>query len=209
MDIRTKLVSFGDSLYYQTLEKELTGMKSVLDLGCGGKSPLAKVKKTFYSVGFDIFKKSIEKSKKVHIHDAYKQGDVMKIDTYFKKKSFDCVVALDLIEHLPKRDGFALLKKMETLARKKVIVLTPNGFYKQEPYEENPFQMHKSGWVLEDFTMQGYKSFGMRGIKYLRGEYATITLRPWIVWAAISVLSQPFFYFLPSMSYQLLAIKKL
>ena len=39
-------------------------MESVLDVGCGSNSPLAKIKKNFYLVGVDVFEPSIKKSKK-------------------------------------------------------------------------------------------------------------------------------------------------
>jgi SAM-dependent methyltransferase len=209
MSLRTTLVSLGDYLYYNTLARELSDMESVLDVGCGARSPLAKIPKHFYSVGIDIFKPSIEASKKNKIHDKYVLSDVMSINKHYKKKSFDAVVALDLIEHIPKKDGFKLLKLMEEIARKKVIVLTPNGFYSQDPYEDNPYQIHKSGWEYEDFVKNGYACYGMRGIKSLRGEYATITLKPWIVWATLSTLSQPLYYFMPKHAHQLLAVKNI
>ena len=118
-DIRQILTTIGDWFYYQKLESELKGMSSVLDLGCGSNSPLSKIKKNFFSVGVDIFEPSIKKSKKNKIHDEYKIADVLEIDKFFKRKSFDVVVALDLIEHLKKKDGLRLLKKMEVIGRKK------------------------------------------------------------------------------------------
>lgn len=208
MNIRIKLVNIGDSFYYRILEKELSGMKSVLDVGCGSSSPLAKVKKNFYSVGVDAFKPSIKKSKKDRIHNDYKLGDVLKIGKYFPEKSFDAVVALDLIEHLEKKDGFNLLKQMESIAKKKIILMTPNGFVAQHPLEDNPYQIHKSGWGILDFKKMRYKVYGIRGFKFIRGEYATIKYKPWFLWGAVSVISQfPTFYF-PAFAYQLLVVKE-
>lgn len=209
VNIRPKLVAWGDSFYYQALARELTGMDSVLDLGCGSNSPLAKVPKTFHSTGVDIFAESIEKSKEKKIHDDYILSDILSVEKKLPKQKFDAVIALDVIEHLSKKDGIKLLSLMERLAKRKVLLLTPNGFYKQEPYENNPYQIHRSGWYANDFASLGYRCYGMRGLKYLRGEYATITLKPWIFWATVSVLSQPLFYFFPKFAYQLLAVKKI
>ena len=39
---------------------------------------------------------------------------------------------------------------MEKVARKKVIVFTPNGFVPQRPYDGNPFQEHLSGWSVDE-----------------------------------------------------------
>ncbi len=205
--LRNLLVTFGDSLYYWLLSRELSGMKSVLDVGCGARSPLAKVPKTFRSVGVDIFEESIQKSKRAHIHDEYVRSDVAQIGEKFRSKSFDAVVALDLIEHLTKDEGEKLILSMERVARKKVIIMTPNGFYMQEPYEANPYQVHKSGWETDDFTKRGFKVWGIRGLKVLRGEYATIRWKPWIIWGTISALSQYPLLWFPRLSHQLFAVK--
>lgn len=203
------LINLGDWFYYHCLSRELKGMDSVLDLGCGSWSPLQKIKKDFFSVGVDIFQPVIGRIKRNKIHDEYKIVDVMQIDKFFKKKSFDAVIALDLTEHLKKKEGLTLLKRMESIGRKKVIVLTPNGFTDQDPAQGNPYQVHQSGWQVEDFARRGYRVYGMRGLKFIRGQWATIKYRPWFFWAVVSVFSQPFVYFLPQLAYQLFAVKKI
>lgn len=210
MTIRQWLVDIGDASYYSTLEKELEGMESVLDVGCGDNSPLVRVKKKFRSVGVDTFAPSIKKSKKNKIHDDYKIGDILELDSFFKPKSFDAVIALDVVEHFVKQDALNLIKSMEKVARKKVIILTPNGFAKQDAYNGNPFQEHKSGWSISDFKKLGYKIRGMRGFKLIRGGEgcATIKFKPWVLWGIISTLSQPVAYFIPELACQLMAVKK-
>lgn len=207
--MRKKLTRLGDFFYYQSLEKNLKNAESVLDVGCGGSSPLGKVKKTFRSVGLDIFEPSIKKSKKAKIHDDYKLGDIKKVNTFFKPKSFDAVVALDIIEHLTRKEGLDLLEKIEKIAKKEIIILTPNGFTNQDPYDNNPFQIHKSGWTAGDFRKRGYRVFGMRGLRFIRGECATIKYKPWFFWGTISVLSEVFTYFFPYFAYQLFAVKEI
>lgn len=206
--LRKVLVKLGDSFYYSTLQKELNGVKTVLDVACGARSPLAEFRKKFYSVGIDIFKPSIEKSKKAKLHDEYKVGNVLNLDKFFKNKSFDVVVALDIIEHLEKKDGLKLLEQMEKIAKDKVIVLTPYGFTQQHSYDKNPYQIHKSGWYPKEFSKRGYKVLGMRGFRFIRGEYATIKYKPWLFWGIISTFSQYISFMFPDISYQLIAIKK-
>jgi 2-polyprenyl-3-methyl-5-hydroxy-6-metoxy-1,4-benzoquinol methylase len=202
------LVEFGDAFYYRCLQRELHGCASVLDVGCGANSPLRKVKGKFRSEGVDLYRPSLKKSRQAKIHDRYRLSDVRKIDKLYKAKSFDAVIALDLVEHLKKGEGLALLKKMEKIARKKVIVMTPNGFTKQDPLEGNPHQVHQSGWRVKDFEKQGYRVYGLRGLKFIRGECATIKFRPWIFWGAIASLSELVLYFFPKIAYQLLAVKE-
>lgn len=206
--LRRTFVGIGDWSYYSLLDRELQDITSVLDVGCGSNSPLAKVRKRFYSIGVDAFGPSIEKSKKLGIHDAYKKGNVLTIDRMFGKKKFDAVIALDIIEHLEKKQGYELIKKMSKLAAKRVIIMTPNGFYKQEPYEGNTYQIHRSGWNIDDFLTLGFTVRGIRGLKWLRGEYATLRWKPWVAWGIISVLSEPFVYFFPRLAYQLFAVKE-
>lgn len=209
MAIRQWLVEIGDLAYFKALEKELKGMESVLDIGCGENSPIAKFKKNFYSFGIDVFRPSIQISKKAQIHDDYKVGDILKIDRFFNPKSFDAVIALDVVEHFPKKDGLKLIALMERIAKKKVIIFTPYGFTQQHPYDGNPFQKHKSGWNIEELRKMGYKVYGMRGFRFIRGEYATIKYKPWFFWGALSTVSQFFVYNYPNLAYQLLAVKKI
>ena len=56
----------------------------------------------------------------------------------FPPTSFDVVVAVDVLEHLERTDGFDLLEAMEQLARQRVVVFTPNGFVAQGAREGNP-----------------------------------------------------------------------
>lgn len=73
--------------------------------------------------------------------------------------SVDTVMIMDVIEHLEKEDGQALLRESERLARGQVIVFTPLGFIPQGDTEEKDawgldgtaWQVHKSGWLPEDF----------------------------------------------------------
>ncbi|KKR91384.1 MAG: hypothetical protein UU42_C0013G0015 [Candidatus Woesebacteria bacterium GW2011_GWA1_41_13b] len=209
MNIGFWLSDIGDVLYYKALAWHLRDITSVLDVGCGSNSPLKKVPKHFYAVGVDAFEPSIQKSRELKIHDAYKKGDVLAIDRLLGKKQFDAVIALDVIEHLAKKQGYELIRKMSWLAKQKIIIMTPNGFYKQDPYDGNKWQIHRSGWTVDDFYKAGFTVRGIRGLKWLRGEYATLKWKPWIFWGIVSVLTEPLVYFLPRLAYQLFAVKEI
>jgi Methyltransferase domain len=83
--------------------------------------------------------------------------DVMKT---IPARSVDSVFLIDLIEHLDKEEGHALLAECHRVARKQIILFTPLGFAKQD-YElgdadgwgmhGSGWQVHKSGWTPEDF----------------------------------------------------------
>lgn len=75
---------------------------------------------------------------------------------------FDAVLALDIIEHLPKDEGFELIAEAERVASKFVLFFTPLGFVSQHCEGTDSWglhgcewQEHRSGWMPEDFP--GYE----------------------------------------------------
>jgi len=191
------------------LENLLSDCNSVLDLGCGDNSPVGFIGRKKYLVGIDGFKKSILKSKKLNIHDEYLHKDILNVEKDFKRRSFDAVIALDVIEHLEKKDGYKLVKLMENLAVKKVIILTPNGFINQTG-EGNDLQEHLSGWNVSDFKKLGFKILGRYGLKSLRKEKAELKYKPKILWSLISEVSNLFYTRSnPKKAYSLLVVKEL
>lgn len=83
-------------------------------------------------------------------------------------KKVDAVVSIQNIEHLEKSSGIELIQNLETIAKKLIIIETPNGFVAQSGTLENPFQEHLSGWSVGDFEKLGYKVLGTTGLKLLR-----------------------------------------
>ena len=53
-------------------------------------------------------------------------ADIRKIG--FRPKSFDAVLALDVLKQLTKVDGLNLIKNMEKIAKRFIVPFTPNGF---------------------------------------------------------------------------------
>jgi SAM-dependent methyltransferase len=193
--------------YQVELEKAIGSCKTVLDVGCGSLSPIKPFSKKFYSVGVDAFEPSIKRSRKQKIHDEYYKMDILDIGKKFKSNSFDCVLASDVIEHLTKNDGLKLLRRMEKIAKNKVIIFTPNGFLPQGAYEDNPWQVHKSGWSVREMKRKGYKIVGINGWKPLRGESAAIRFWPKYFWMIVSDITQWFVRNNPEKAFQILCIK--
>lgn len=179
--------------YTLELEALLTDCDTILDLGCGIDSPLryiSSLNKKF-TVGVDAYKPVIEQSRKKRIHNKYVMMNLNEIQSKFLDKSFDAVIALDVIEHFKKSEGDALRRNMERIAKKRVIISTPNGFITSETnaVSDNPFQQHFSGWVVNTFKKCGYRVIGMYGWKPLRGEGAILRFKPKIVWGMFSELT--------------------
>jgi len=91
---------------------------SVLDLGCG-LSPFAD---EIGGVGVDYSPRTISKCEQLYPDTKFVCSDILR--TPFKDKTFDTVVAGEVIEHLEKPE--LLIKEMVRLARKRIILSTPH-----------------------------------------------------------------------------------
>lgn len=189
------------------LEKAVGNSKTLLDVGCGSNSPIFPFSHKLHAIGVDAFLPSIDKSKQANIHSEYHQIDVLDITNHFDANSIDCVLASDLIEHLTKEDGYILLSAMEKIAKQRIIIFTPNGFLEQGVYDNNPFQLHLSGWTVQEMEDLGYKVIGIAGWKPIRGEYAAVRFKPKFLWTIISDLTQIFVRNNPKYAFQILCIK--
>jgi len=187
------------------MKSELVGCDTVLDLGCGHLSPIHRCNIPF-SVGVELSEPSLQESKRKGIHSQYIKADIRRLE--FKPKSFDAVIAVDVLEHLTKDEGTELLGKMEQWAKKKVIITTPNGYLRQDAYENNPLQEHRSGWDVKELENLGFRVRGIAGWKKLRGYKSSIKYSPAFLWARISDLTQKITYRYPKLAFQLMAVKR-
>lgn len=197
------------------LQKELSDCESVLDLGCGPSSPLQYCNGIKYSVGVEVFCPYLDESKKKKIHTRYILGRIEKVK--FSDNSFDAVMMVEVLEHLPEKVGMEMLKKAEKWARKKVIVSNPNGFLPQKEIDHNVFQKHLSGWDYQKMKKLGFKIKGLAGLKILRTEVQNKTMgddlttsikyRPRKVWFIVASLSQIITFYFPSLAFELFSVK--
>ena len=186
------------------LKKELSNCNSVLDIGCGPNSRI-QIADVPYSVGVELFEPYIQKSKEKGIHNKYINADIRKVD--FEPNSFDVVMCIDVLEHLTKEEGEDLIKRMEKWASKKVIIFTPNGHVLQEEYDNNPLQLHKSGWECHELEELGFKVYGVAGWKALLGPKGEFKYKPPILWKIVSDITQKIPYHYPTLSFEVLAFK--
>ena len=151
--MRTKNPSYIVTTYIEKGE-------TVLDLGCGYGEPFVDSKFKLL-VGVDAWKKVFKLSE----YDLVIYENIKKIGKLFAESSFDVVTAIDVIEHLPKEDGFKLIKDMERIAKKKVLIFTPKIWTENRDSFENPvywsygnknYNLHRSLWTEKDFIELGY-----------------------------------------------------
>lgn len=149
-------------------------IKTVLDLGCGQGKPMEFIKQRIdikKSVGVDLFEPYIEEARQKKIHNEYVIKDIRKVK--FLPKSFDLVIASHVLEHLPENDAWKVLKNMERIAKKQVIMVTPIGEHYHQLEDGNILQLHLSAFTPKDFEKRGYmiKKYGW---KWLLGDHGIV-----------------------------------
>lgn len=173
------------------LRNALNNCESVLDIGCG-TAPTMRELGVARTVGVEGYRPFFDQAKRENLQDDLVECDVREISRHFEAKQFDACVALDLIEHLPKADGLELLRSMEAIAKKRVILFTPNGFLPQRHADNDDLQEHLSGWEPGEMRKLGYEVVGLLGPKTLRGEYHKLKNRPAAFWGIVSFFAQCF-----------------
>ena len=101
-----------------------------------------------------------------HQHD--KSVMVIRLDALealrsWSDKSVDSIFLLDVIEHMTKEAGLAVVAECERVAREQIVLFTPLGFMPQHVEESQKdgwglsgasVQEHLSGWTPDDFSSE-------------------------------------------------------
>jgi len=183
---------------------------SLLDVGCGdGLMGSMLKKKTLFSVGVDIDAASLKKGYENNSHDGYILCDVRILP--FQPKSFDTVLAMEVLEHQEKEDALKSIKDWEQIAKRQIIITTPVGECRVAAKEDNPFDEHMSFWSPQELKQLGYTVRG-HGLAKLYGDNGWFVTAPKIFMPLLYVLSilvGPVVYFLPGLSGRMVCIKRL
>ena len=96
----------------------------------------------------------------------------------FGYNEFDLVVCKNVIEHLPKHEGYLLLYEIDRICKFSSVLYTPNSFTWQPSSTNAPFNAHLSGWTPRELKHLGW-SFqrGHVGLKPFFGPYATLKIK--------------------------------
>jgi SAM-dependent methyltransferase len=208
MQIPMKFVPLRDRLYRTALRRAVAGCDTILDVGCGTASPLATAGVTGRVFGMDVAPAALAAAKRLGYHAGLVRADATTVGRIVRPRSVDAVVALDMIEHLDRPAALALVVDFERIARRRVVLLTPNGFVPQPAEPDNPYQEHRSGFTPADLRRLGYRLHGVFGLKWLLGPYAECRIPPRFFWRRVSDLSAPFTAPLPALAFALLATKE-
>jgi len=143
--------------------------KRVLDVGCGRGIwgyliRSERLGETCCIIGVDLFRPYLKHCKKHQVYDDLVMCHASRLP--FQKKTFDLVLACELIEHLTKLEGCRFLHQVEEIGER-IIMSTPNEFKQQKSESSRPTEVHKSGWRPSDFVNRGYKVHGV-GFRFVR-----------------------------------------
>ena len=125
--------------------------------------------------------------------------------------SYDLVTAYDVIEHLPKHDGYKLLYQINRISRHTSVIFTPNGFLWQPPSTNNEFNQHISGWKPNELREMGWtKVRGHTGLRINFGPYgvAKTNFFPTILRKEIYALGTLLVFFLPKLAFSFSAVQR-
>lgn len=144
----------------QTLSRLVGPGDTVADVGCSdGRG--SEVLGTLDATGFDIYEPALRAGVAKGRRRRAVLADVRRLPV--RDGAFDVVVSLDVVERFPKAEAMAVVAELERVARRLVILLTPNGFVPQPQGEDEPWQEHRCGFDAAELVALGYTVTGRGG----------------------------------------------
>ncbi|OGE32347.1 hypothetical protein A3D83_03580 [Candidatus Daviesbacteria bacterium RIFCSPHIGHO2_02_FULL_41_10] len=200
--------------YMWLLKSTIGNIKTILDLGCGDGTlmELLSYGEKWQITGVDIYGKDIETARKRNFYKKLIRGDLLKtIKNNRLNSKYDVIFFSQAIEHVSRNQGERILDEIERLAKKRIIVGTPRGFMEQphEFLDGNPYQVHKSGWSIEDFTSRKYRVYGVGFLPIWSHDGLGRNANVFTMFIAniISYLMSPIVYYFPTLAAGVIAVK--
>lgn len=105
-------------------------------------------------------------------------------------QSVDVISIIDGIEHMDKETGLRVIEHMKRVAKKEVLLFTPqgrteDGYLKNEPHNAwgiegaDHFQTHKSGWTADELHELGFECIVQTDDVSQHGEPYTALMYKW------------------------------
>jgi ubiquinone/menaquinone biosynthesis C-methylase UbiE len=120
----------------EALAKRLPAGGAILDVGCGSGYIASILENKGYRVtGIDISTKMLELAKMNAPHSTFLRMDMKKLD--FPRESFDAVVCLYSIFHVPRRYHLGILKRFRRVLKPRGLLAIHMGWGEWSGIEEN------------------------------------------------------------------------
>jgi len=136
------------------LKKQLPNKAQVLDIGCGSGLPVTRdLAKRFVVTGVDISSEQIRRARENVRHATFFHSDIMAID--FPAASFDAVVALYAIFHLPRGEHARLLGNIRRWLKLGGYLVATLAREADDPYTEDDFfgvEMYWSNYGMPEYN---------------------------------------------------------
>ena len=155
---------------------------TILDLGCRDCWHTAGLPGVTRHVGVEVWPQALERGiRKAQAggipHFEPVRAEALAHLITLPDGAFDAVLAIDLLEHLTRVNGLALVDEMSRVAGRLAVVWTTLGYIEQGPFDvdgnPNPHEEHLWGPTPDVFTQRGWRvesypqCHGSRGVGLL------------------------------------------
>jgi hypothetical protein len=151
--------------YERALTLLTADCRSVLDVGTGTMRSLQNVKAPV-KIGLDahrpyLLRRVVKDAVPIH-------ASAVELDSLFVPDAVDAITLMDVIEHFERDDAHGLLKQAESVAARRVLLLTPRGEFPQEDFDHpglggEELQRHRSTWDVPELSALGYNVVVLAG----------------------------------------------
>lgn len=148
----------------------LKGCRTVVEIGCGFGVVLKQMTERGYEAhGVDIFQPYLDYVNVVAPGATWECADGRAWCDTQADCSWDAVMMIDFIEHIPHDIGAETIEHAQRIAKHAVIMETPSGYMPQEAIEGfhigtpgvpdmlNPHQKHVCGWEPAELEALGFR----------------------------------------------------
>jgi hypothetical protein len=169
---REMTVTVPPSAYRHLLRILAGNSHSVLDIGTGVMRSLGALPCTV-KIGLDAHRAYLEHRE---VGDAVPiNASALEVERLFVPGAVDLVTLIDVLEHFSYEDAVEVLRQAETVAQRRVMVLTPRGSFPQEGHDAfglggEDLQRHRSTWEAHDLVELGYQVAVLSGFHDARNE---------------------------------------
>lgn len=136
---------------------------SVIDLGCGpaesvvSRQILEAPWRRLVSV--EAFLPYLNKLRQKDARAARHEIHAIRIEQIFSDLTpgeCDLALMIDVLEHFPRREALALLRRLERFVNRGIVLFTPVGVVEQGELDGNALQRHRSTWQPAELARLGY-----------------------------------------------------